>query len=58
MFQWFFKTKIVPLKEMDFSPAGYFDRVDKEEADAEVANPIPKLTVLDKIWGLRKAIIG
>jgi amino acid transporter len=48
----------VPLKEMDFSPAEYFDRVDKEEAEMERENPTPKASFKDKIWELRKAIIG
>jgi hypothetical protein len=43
---------------MDFTPAEYFDQVDKEEAEMKRENPTPKATVKEKIWELRKAIVG
>ncbi|CZR59171.1 uncharacterized protein PAC_09063 [Phialocephala subalpina] len=57
-YKWWFGTKIVPLKEMDFSPALYFDRIDRDEKEAEEANPSPPLTMVDRIWELRRTVIG
>jgi hypothetical protein len=42
---------------MDFTPAGYIDRIDEEEREEDRLNPVPRKTLLGRIWGLRAAII-
>jgi amino acid transporter len=56
--QWYFKTKIVAPKDMDFTPALYFDREDREEVEREALNPTPKATFMQRVWGLKTALIG
>lgn len=45
-----FKTRIVKPKEMDFTPAFYFDEEDRLEKEAEAANPSPKLPWYRRAW--------
>ncbi|KAL4869207.1 amino acid permease-domain-containing protein, partial [Aspergillus spectabilis] len=56
-YKFWFKTKIVKPREMDSTPAGYFDRIDEEEREEERLNPVPRKTLPGRIWGLRTAII-
>ncbi|GME36576.1 putative amino acid permease protein [Neofusicoccum parvum] len=45
-----FRTKVVKPKEMDFTPAFYFDEEDRREKEAEEANPSPKLPWYTRAW--------
>ncbi|RDW68081.1 amino acid transporter-8 [Coleophoma cylindrospora] len=58
VYKWWFKTKIVAPKDMNFKPAVYFDRLEEEEKEQERLNPTPKGTMLERIWRLRTVLIG
>ncbi|KAL3472048.1 amino acid permease/ SLC12A domain-containing protein [Aspergillus californicus] len=57
LYKWWFKTKIIAPKDMDFTPAKYFDKIDEDEKEQERLNPTPEPTLLGRIWKLRTAII-
>ncbi len=52
------QTMNVPCKEMNFTPAEFFDQVDKDEAEMERLNSITKLTITEKVRALRTTIMG
>lgn len=43
---------------MNFTPAEFFDQVDKDEAEMERLNSITKLTITEKVRALRTTIMG
>ncbi|KAL4937004.1 hypothetical protein BDV06DRAFT_227368 [Aspergillus oleicola] len=57
LYKFWFKTKIVAPKDMDFSAAKYFDKIEQDEKEAEILNPTPKQTLLQRVWGWRTAIV-
>ncbi|KAL4780065.1 amino acid permease/ SLC12A domain-containing protein [Aspergillus varians] len=57
LYKLWFKTKIVAPKDIDFTPALYFDKIDEEEKEEERVNPTVKQPMLARIWGLRTAIV-
>ncbi|KAL4794092.1 amino acid permease/ SLC12A domain-containing protein [Aspergillus venezuelensis] len=57
LYKYWFKTKFVASKDMDFTAAKYFDRIEQDEKEAELQNPPPKQTVLQRVWAWRTAIV-
>ncbi|KAL2851189.1 amino acid permease/ SLC12A domain-containing protein [Aspergillus pseudoustus] len=57
LYKFWFKTKIVAPKDMDFTPAKYFDKIDEDEKEAKRLDPTPKKSFLGRVWRLRTAIV-